>query len=98
MARTSSGIAWRTDARNKPRAIPIQAISDNKNSSENCRLKAMPSQERRLPDPDFFICVPALGMCRLALQKGICTVADLPENDVFLPLELIQIDGPSGQP
>src|SRR5262245_50273359 len=39
--------------------------------------------------PKLFMCIPALGLCRLALSKGVCTLSDLPQDNVFLPLELI---------
>jgi hypothetical protein len=48
-----------------------------------------PSKRNRL-DPHFFICIPALGLCRLAVQRKLCTDGEFPQDDVFLPLELIQ--------
>lgn len=40
-------------------------------------------------NPEFFICTPGLALCKLALQRQICTIEDLPNENVFLPLKLI---------
>ncbi len=40
-------------------------------------------------NPEYFICNSGLGLCRLAINRQICVPSDFPQNDIFLPLELI---------
>lgn len=45
--------------------------------------------EQNIDKADFFLCIPGLGLSKLALQRGLITIDDLPQNDVYLPLDLI---------
>jgi len=49
--------------------------------------EASSRQNRR--NPEFFICTTGLGLCRLACKRQMCEVGDLPQDNIFLPLELI---------
>jgi hypothetical protein len=51
--------------------------------------KEAPSK-KNFRNPEFYICIPGLGLCRLAVQRQLCSATDLPQNDEFLPLELIR--------
>jgi hypothetical protein len=46
------------------------------------------SKER--DNPEFFLSVAGLGLCRLAVLKKVCSVEDFPANDVFLPIQLLE--------
>lgn len=46
--------------------------------------------KRNIDAVDFYLCVRGLGLCRLALQRGVCVMDDFTPDSVFLPLELIQ--------
>ncbi len=40
-------------------------------------------------DTEFYICMPGLGLSRLAIRRQVCILSDLPQGNIFLPLELI---------
>lgn len=40
-------------------------------------------------NPDFFLCLPALGLSKLALQHQVINLADLPENNLFFSKEFL---------
>ncbi len=44
---------------------------------------------RRTKDSKDYVCVSGLGLCRLALQQGLCKLEELPQDNVHLPLELL---------
>lgn len=51
--------------------------------------KQASSKQNRL-NPAFFICIGGLGLCRLAVTNKVCLFDDLPQGNVFLPLEMMQ--------
>lgn len=42
-------------------------------------------------NPDYFLCVPGLGLSVMAILAKTCTVDDLPQDNVFLPIDLIRL-------
>ncbi len=52
-------------------------------------LEAHKKKARRNKESDEYLCVPGLGLCRLALQQGLCELDELPQKNVHLPLELL---------
>ncbi len=40
-------------------------------------------------NPEFFICVPGLGLCKIAILRQMLTREELPQKNVFLPIELL---------
>ena len=43
------------------------------------------SLTRNLRNPRFFLCLPAMGLCRLALRHRLCALENFPSDNVFLP-------------
>lgn len=44
-------------------------------------------------ESEFFICIPALGLARLALRDGVCGFHELPSDSVYLPIQLLEWTG-----
>lgn len=49
----------------------------------------MATRKANLNDPDFFLSIAGLGLCALALQRGVVQREQLPHDNVYLPVELI---------
>jgi hypothetical protein len=54
--------------------------------------EALRTKENRSA-PEFYICMTALGLSAHAVRKGIAMWEDLPEGNVYLPLELARLCG-----
>lgn len=48
-------------------------------------------REDNLKRPWFYLCYPGLGLSALAVQRKLLTWDQLPDNSVYLPLELLQL-------
>ena len=46
--------------------------------------------KRNLDAVDFFLCRPGLALCREAIRRKVCDPDLFPQDNVFLPLELIR--------
>ena len=46
-------------------------------------------REKNYDEPKFFICIPGLGLSKLAIQRGLLTADQLPQHNQFLPLGLL---------
>ncbi|MEW4564695.1 hypothetical protein AB1K70_19300 [Bremerella sp. JC770] len=44
---------------------------------------------RSTKEVDDYLCIAALGLCKLALKHSVCVLDDFPQDDVHLPLQLI---------
>jgi hypothetical protein len=51
--------------------------------------RKMALRKANLNDPDFFLSIAGLGLCALALQRGVVQREQLPQDNVYLPVELI---------
>lgn len=40
-------------------------------------------------DSDFYLCVSGLGLSAIAIRRGICKIEDLPQRNVFFPIEIL---------
>jgi len=45
--------------------------------------------KRNRREVEFFLSIPGLGLSALALRRGVCTIAQFPQDNVFLPIALI---------
>ena len=53
------------------------------------RHAKLANSKKNRRDTDFYICTRGLGLCRLALRHRNLATEDLPQDNVFLPVELI---------
>lgn len=49
----------------------------------------MAQRRPNLNNPGFFINIAALGLCASALRRGLITQGELPQDSVYLPLEML---------
>ncbi len=52
--------------------------------------RKMALRKVNLNNPDFFLSIAGLGLCALALRRGLVQRTHLPQDDVYLPVELLQ--------
>jgi hypothetical protein len=49
----------------------------------------MASSKQNRKNPEFYVCTRGLGLCALACDRQLLETADMPKDNVFLPLQLL---------